>query len=495
MKSAKADFVHLHVHTAYSLLESTLHLEDLFKKALEYQMPAIAITDHGNLFGVIDFYRQAHKFGIKPIIGCELHVAPKSRLEKSSPDATSSSYHLVVLAKNIEGYKNLLKLSTLGYLEGFYFRPRVDKQLLKELHKGLIATSACRHGEIAAALIKGDRDGAIQAAREYRDIFGAENFYLEIMENGLPDQSLINKGILEISRLLSIPVVATNDCHYLQARDAEAHDVLKCIRYGKTLNDKKRMDITTKQLYLRTPEEMKKLFSHCPEAIANTVLIAEQCNLDLEPRHSDPFRSQNIITPANRFKEWVKNSMGEILSSNRKASQKEHRDMIFRHLMEKVGSNRVAHVISFRKMRARTAIRDVGRVMKMPDTEVEAILKMIPKGCCIYLRDAVSQEPFLLDAARNNKKIDKLLKLSQALEGLNVQSSVHSSKFIISDSPLIEMIPLYCSPNGELITQYCLNDLKELGINAIFDFVHDEFTEDLCAVNMAGKWGFINREK
>jgi len=426
------------------------------------------MTDHGNLFGAIDFYRQAHKFGIKPIIGCELHVAPKSRFDKSTACAADSSSHLVVLAKDVEGYKNLLNLTTAGYLEGFYYRPRVDKELLERRHQGLIATSACRHGEIAAALIRGDRDTAIRAAREYRDIFGAENFYLEIMENGLPDQSLINEGILEISRLLSIPVVATNDCHYLQSKDAEAYDVLKCIRNGKTLNDKNRMGITTNQLYLRSPEEMKKIFSHCPEAIANTVLIAEQCDLDLEPQHSDPFRSQNISTPDNRLKELVKNTIGEILSSNREASRTERRDIIFRYLTEQVGSDRVARLVRFRKMRVRSAIRHVGSAMNIPDTEMEDILKMLPKGRCISLRDAVRQEPFLLDVARGNKEIDKLLRLSQALEGLNVQSSVDRPKFIVSDSPLIETIPLFVSPNGELVTQYCGDDLKALGM-MIFD--------------------------
>lgn len=249
MMSVKADFVHLHVHTAYSLLDSTLRLGDLFKKAQEYQMPAIAMTDHGNLFGAIEFYRQAEKTGIKPIIGCELYVAPKSRFDKSSFGVGESSRHLIVLVKNMQGYKNLLKLVSAGYLEGFCYHPRVDKELLHYHHKGLIATSACLHGEVAAYLVKGDRDAAIKAAREYQDIFG-EDFYLEIMENGLPEQKIANVGLLEISRLLSIPVVATNDCHYLQAGDAAAHEVLQCIQTGKTLDDKERLHSKTNQYFL-----------------------------------------------------------------------------------------------------------------------------------------------------------------------------------------------------------------------------------------------------
>ncbi|MCX7982066.1 MAG: DNA polymerase III subunit alpha [Syntrophales bacterium] len=278
-----SDFVHLHVHSQYSLLDGMIRFSELFERAREYAMPAVALSDHGNMFGAIEFYQQAFKHGIKPIIGCELYVAPRRLDEKNTGQGIGeSSRHLCVLAKNVKGYKNLMKLTTAGYLKGFYYRPRVDKELLREHHEGLIAMSACLHGEIPAFLLDGNLDGAIRAAEEYRDIFGRENFYLELMENGLPEQKIVNEGLKNISERLGIPLVATNDCHYLRREDAEAHDVLLCIQTGKTVEDRDRLRFRTDQFYFRSPEEMKALFRDTPEAIVHTVEIAERCNLMLE---------------------------------------------------------------------------------------------------------------------------------------------------------------------------------------------------------------------
>ncbi|MFH1079041.1 MAG: DNA polymerase III subunit alpha [Pseudomonadota bacterium] len=277
-----ADFVHLHVHTQYSLLDGTIRLDDMLKKAKEYQMPAIAMTDHGNMFGAISFYQRAYKQGIKPIIGCELYVAPKSRFDKIGHHAGESARHLLVLVKNMQGYKNLMKLTTAGYLDGFYYKPRIDKEILKDHHEGLIGLSACLHGEIADCLLRGNRDAARQAAGEYQAIFGPGNFFLEMMENGLQEQNIANEGLIALSRELAIPLVATNDCHYINREDAEAHEVLLCIQTGKTLEDKDRMRFGTDQFYLRSPEDMKSLFQKCPEAIENTIRIAEMCNLTLD---------------------------------------------------------------------------------------------------------------------------------------------------------------------------------------------------------------------
>ncbi|MEI6610453.1 MAG: PHP domain-containing protein [Deltaproteobacteria bacterium] len=277
-----AEFVHLHVHTQYSLLDGMIRLDELFKKAKEYKMPAIAITDHGNMFGAIDFYQQAYKNGIKPIIGCELYVAPRSRRDKTSSSIGEATRHLIVLVKNMQGYKNLMKLTSTAYLDGFYYRPRVDKEILKECHEGLIASSACLHGEIADLIVRGNIEEAKIIARTYQEIFGENNFYLEIMENGLPDQKIANAGLIEISKELSIPLVATNDCHYLAAEHAEAHNILLCIQTGKTIEDSDRMSMDSQQFYVRSPEEMKTLFAATPEAIANTISIAEKCNLTLE---------------------------------------------------------------------------------------------------------------------------------------------------------------------------------------------------------------------
>ena len=277
-----ADFVHLHVHTQYSLLDGTIRLDNLFKRAKEYQMPAVAMTDHGNIFGAIDFYQHAQKYGIKPIIGCEFYVAPRSRFDKTTHVTGESSHHLLVLAKDLDGYKNLMRLASAGYLEGFYYRPRIDKAILRQHHDGLIGLSACLHGEISDLLLKGNEEGAKNAAGEYMEIFGNENFYLEIMENGLPEQKIANKGLVEISRELSIPLVATNDCHYINREDAEAHEVLLCIQTGKTMEDANRMKFMTDQFYFRSPEKMRQLFKDFPEAIHNTIAIAEKCNLKFE---------------------------------------------------------------------------------------------------------------------------------------------------------------------------------------------------------------------
>lgn len=277
------DFVHLHVHSQYSLLDGMIRFPELCQQASAYRMPAVALTDHGNMFGAIEFYQQAYKYGVKPIIGCELYVAP-GKLEDRNVNGGigESARHLCVLAKNMQGYKNLMKLTTDGYLKGFYYRPRVDKDLLKKHHEGLIAMSACLHGEIPSLLLKGDFGGAIRAAEEYREIFGPGNFYLEIMENGLPEQKIVNEGLKSLGERLSLPLVATNDCHYLKKEDASAHDVLLCIQTGKTVEDKDRLRFRTDQFFFRSPEEMKALFADTPQAIINTVEIAEKCNLILE---------------------------------------------------------------------------------------------------------------------------------------------------------------------------------------------------------------------
>jgi len=278
----KASFVHLHVHTQYSLLDGAIRIEELCRKAQEFGMPAIAVTDHGNMFGAVDFYQQALKFKIKPIIGCELYVAPLSRHDKTTHHGLDNANHLVVLAKDMTGYQNLVRLTSIGYLEGFYYRPRVDKEVLRKYHDGLIGLSACLHGEIAGKLLHGRVEEAEEAAREYGDIFGPGNFYLEIMENGLAEQKTVNRQLIDLGRKLNIGVAATNDCHYLTREAAEAHDVLLCIQMGKTIEDKDRMKFSTDQLYLKSPKEMEEAFKDIPEALENTLRIAESCQIEFD---------------------------------------------------------------------------------------------------------------------------------------------------------------------------------------------------------------------
>ena len=273
-----ADFVHLHVHTQYSLLDGAIRLNDLMEKAKEFNMPAVAMTDHGNPFGVIEFYETAKEYDLKPIIGCEVYLA-KDHKKKTSKEKL---YHLVLLAENEEGYRNLLKLVSISHLDGFYYKPRIDKELLKKYHKGLIALSACLHGEIPELLVQGNEEAAKKVLEEYLDIFGRENFFLELQSNKIQEQELANKGLVKLAKKYGLGLVATNDCHYLKKEDAFAHDILLCIQTGKNIHDKDRLRFSTDEFYFKSPQEMETAFNEVPEAIKNTMLIAERCNLTLD---------------------------------------------------------------------------------------------------------------------------------------------------------------------------------------------------------------------
>ncbi len=559
-----ADFVHLHVHTQYSLLDGTNRLNDLLKKAKEYKMPALAITDHGNMFGAIDFYQSAYEYGIKPIIGSEVYIAPGSRNDKS-PANNESSKHLVLLVKNSTGFRNLMKLSSAGYLEGFYYRPRLDMDIIASHHEGLIALSACLHGEIPELIIQGKIAQARGKALEYRDIFGAGNFYLELMSNGIPNQQLVNDGLIKLGRELSIPLVATNDCHYLSQADAEAHEVLLCIQTGKTLDDQNRLRFMTDQFFFRSPEEMRLLFNDIPEAIDNTIVIAEKCNLKLDlgrpylPKYDlqgeltldeslanisqQGFRKRMAHICQNtkkvdiaayekrlRYELEIISSMGfsgyflivwdfvnfarskgipvgpgrgsaagslvayalgitnidpiryglffeRFLNPDRKSMPdididfcQEGREEVIKYVMDKYGQDKVCQIITFGKMQAKAVVRDVGRALGIPYSEVDAIAKLIPSVLNITLDEAIKTEPRLQEEQKNNERIKKLLTLSRSLEGLIRHSSTHAAGVVISDVPLIERVPLCRSPKSDVVTQYSMKDLQEAGMTK-FDFL------------------------
>jgi len=274
-------FVHLHVHTEYSLLDGAARIKELVKAAKEQDMPALAITDHGVMFGVLDFYKEAKKQGIKPILGCEVYVAPRSMQDKEAK-VDDSPYHLVLLAENNEGYQNLLQIVSLGFTEGFYYKPRVDKETLRKYSKGLIALSACYAGEVAQAIVKSNPEEAKRVALEYNNIFGQGNFYLELQNHFLQDQAEINNGVIAIAKELGVPLVATNDLHYVKKDHAKVQDVLLCIQTGKTVDEENRMKFETEEFYLKTYEEMRLLFGEVPEALDNTVKISERCQVDFD---------------------------------------------------------------------------------------------------------------------------------------------------------------------------------------------------------------------
>jgi DNA polymerase-3 subunit alpha len=288
-----SEFVHLHLHTQYSLLDGACRIPEILAIAKSFKMDSLAITDHGSMFGAIDFYLEAQKAGIKPIIGCEFYVAPKSRLEKSG-GIEDAANHLILLARNEEGYHNLMKLVSISYLEGFYYRPRIDKEVLKQHSSGLIGSSACLKGEIACLILQKRFNDALKVADTYQNILGKGNFYLEIQGNSIPEQKIVNAGMMKISKELDIPLVATNDVHYPTKDQAAAHEALLCIQTQTTLDDPKHMRFQTEEFYFTSPAEMKELFSECPEALKNTLEIAQRCNLELDfkqmhlPKYSPP---------------------------------------------------------------------------------------------------------------------------------------------------------------------------------------------------------------
>lgn len=276
------EFTHLHVHTEYSLLDGSSKIKEITSRAKELGMKSLAITDHGVMYGVIDFYKAAREVGIKPILGCEVYVAPGSRFDKQPGESESRYYHLVLLAENNTGYKNLMKIVSRGFTEGFYYKPRVDYEVLEQFHEGIIALSACLAGEVQRYLARGMYEAGCEAAKRYEGIFGKGNFFLELQDHGIPEQKYVNPQLIRMSQELGIDLVCTNDVHYTYAQDADAHDILLCIQTGKKVADENRMRYDGGQYYLKSPEEMAELFPYAPQALENTCKIAERCNVEIE---------------------------------------------------------------------------------------------------------------------------------------------------------------------------------------------------------------------
>ena len=275
-------FTHLHVHTEYSLLDGSNKIREYVKRVKELGMDSAAITDHGVMYGVIDFYKACKEVGIKPVIGCEVYVAPGSRFDREQGAGDDRYYHLILLAENNTGYANLMKIVSRSFTEGYYYKPRVDEALLREFHEGIIASSACLAGEVARAIVRDDLPAADKAAQKYLDIFGEGNFFLELQDHGYADQQKVNRALVSMSERLGIPLIATNDIHYTYADDVEAHDILLCIQTGKKLSDENRMRYPGGQFYVKNEMEMRALFPYAQEALDNTQRIADRCNVEIE---------------------------------------------------------------------------------------------------------------------------------------------------------------------------------------------------------------------
>lgn len=338
MTDQNPDFVHLHVHTQYSLLDGAIRINALLKRCADFNMHSVAITDHGTMFGVLEFYEKALSSGIKPIIGCECYVAPRTLNDKTPEDNRGLS-HLILLAENEEGYKNLCKLCCLAHLSGFYYKPRIDKQVLRENASGLIALSSCLHGEIPRQIKDGYLQRADAVAREYQSIMGEDNFYLELQNNGIKEQEIVNQTLLDMSPRLSIPLVATNDCHYLDKEDVRAHDLLLCIQTGKTIYDTDRLKFRTDQLYFKSKTEMLETFGSYPDAIANSLKIANQCNFEFQlgkyhfPKYpTDPETDEEAV-----FLKQVNDGFGRLIKRIKKKDP---------NVNEKIYRDRLDHEIS-----------------------------------------------------------------------------------------------------------------------------------------------------
>ena len=562
-----SDFVHLHLHTQYSLLDGAIQIEPLFKKAKEFGMPAVAITDHGNLFGGIEFYQAGVKAGIKPILGCEVYIQSQgSRHDKTVRRGFEPYHHLILLAMNLEGYQNLCKLISIGHLEGFYYKPRIDKESLRAHSKGLICLSGCLSGELAEAALQNGLSGARRVAEEFQQIFG-DRFYLEIQENHIPSQTKVNAIVQELSPALSIPMVATNDSHYLYPDHARAHEVLLCIQTGKTLQDQDRMRFDGDEFYLRSPEEMGDLFKQIPESLQTTVDIAARCDLELKfntyyfPKYESPagkgldeFLEEEVWKGfeerwplcAHSWKEEEREEkrkhyearLRDELAMIRKMgfsgyflivadfinfakSQKipvgpgrgsaagslvayclkitdidplpynllferflnpervsmpdmdidfcmDRRDEVIQYVQKKYGN--VSQIITFGKMKAKAVVRDVARVMNLPYKEADQIAKLIPNALNITLEEALKQEPRLKEMEDKNPKVKELLSYARSLEGLNRHASTHAAGVVISDRPLVELMPLYRGQHDEIVTQYDMKAIEKIGLIK-FDFL------------------------
>ncbi len=541
-----APFVHLHVHSEYSILDGACRVPDLVARAAELDMPAVALTDHGSLAGAVELYREARKAGVKPIVGCEVYVCDDHKAQ------VKGFNHLTLLAETNEGYANLIRLSSTGYLEGYYYKPRVDWDLLAANAGGIIALSGCLSGRVCKVLETGDRRGAEAELARLVDIFGRDSTFVELQDAGLPVQQELNRGLLELARSSGIPAVTTGDIHYLSHGDARAHEALLCIQSGDSLANPNHWRFETDQFYFKTPEEMQALFGYVPEAMAQTLEIAERCDVTIElgqillPRFPtrdglDAFdelvrlcdqglaRRYGAETPELRdrlafelktiremgfadyflivwdFVDFAKrNGIGvgpgrgsaagslvaycleitdidpirydllfeRFLNPGRKSMPDididfsvEGREQVINYVAEKYGRDRVAQIITFGTMAARAAVRDAGRVLDVPYGVVDRIAKLIPEGPKVYLDDCLKPGAELRQAVDSDPVAKQVVELARPLEGLVRQDSIHAAGVVISDRPLVEVVPLQQKgADQEVVTQFAMQDVEALGL-------------------------------
>src|SRR5438105_2304591 len=550
---ARDSFVHLHLHTEYSLLDGAIRMKELMKKAVEFKMPAVAVTDHGNLFGAIEFYQEATRAGIKPIIGCEAYIAPRSHKEKAN-SMREAAYHFTLLAQSDTGYRNLVKLISTAHLDGFHYRPRIDKELLAQYSEGLIGLSGCLAGEVNSAIQSNNVDKARQAAAEYRDILGAENFFMELHDHGMEEQHQCNRVLPQIAKDLGVGLVAANDVHFLRRTDHDAHDVMLCIGTGKMVQDENRMRYAP-ELYFKSPAEMRELFKDFPEAISNTLAIGERCNISiefgkskypeypvpegetregylrdlcykgLEDRYGERAKSDNQLRERLDYELGVLEKTGFVsyilivwdfihfakqrdipvgpgrgsaagslvayvlgitdidplqygliferfLNPDRISPPdidvdfcEARRGEVLEYVRQKYGERRVAQIITFGKLKAKSVVRDVGRVMGLPYAAADRIARMIPNELNITLDSAAEKNSELKRAVATEPQTKQLFEYAKTLEGLSRNAGVHAAGVVIADRDLSDYIPLCRDVKGnDVISQYPMGPLNDLGL-------------------------------
>ena len=549
-------FVHLHTHTEYSLLDGSNKIVEYVAKVKDMGMTAAAITDHGVMYGVIDFYKECKKAGINPVLGCEVYVAPGSRFERELSHGEDRYYHLILLAENDLGYANLMKIVSIGFVDGYYYKPRVDFETLEKYHEGIICLSACLAGEVARLLERGLYDEAKAVALKYEACFGKGNYFLEMQDHGIPAQRTVNQGLLRMSQETGIELVCTNDCHYTNAEDADAHDLLLCIQTGKKVQDEDRMRYEGGQYYVKSEEEMRSLFSYAPQALENTQKIADRCHVEIEfgntklphfevPEGYDSWTYLNKLCHDGLERRYAASKTPEELEKIRTQLDYElgvikrmgyvdyflivwdfinyarmngipvgpgrgsaagslvsyttgitdidpirysllferflnpervsmpdidvdicyeRRGEVIDYVVDKYGKDCVTQIVTFGTMKAKNAIRDVGRVLDLPYTYVDSVAKQIPNVLNITIADALKLNPELKTMYDTDETVKSLIDYAMRLEGLPRNTSMHAAGVVIASKPMDEFVPVAKGADGTIVTQFTMVTIEELGL-------------------------------
>lgn len=546
------DFVHLHCHTEYSLLDGAVRATELAGRAKEFGMSAVAITDHGNMHGAVEFYKSAREVGVKPIVGMEAYVSP-GPISKRGVTGKENYHHMTLLAGDATGYRNLVKLSSIGHLEGFYYKPRVDREILAAHSEGILALSGCLRSDINSKLLEGDEPGARALAADWSELFGHGNYYIEIHDHGMDAQRRCNPGLVSIAKDLGLGLVAANDVHFLDKSHHESHDILICIGTGSMVLDSKRMRYS-EELYFKTSEEMAVLFAELPEALANTVAIAERCNLELEfdkpkyPVFEPPTGKTREAYLRELCEEGLRRRYGERASSDPMLRERldyelgiiektgfvsyflivwdfinharlqgipvgpgrgsaagsiiayalgitdidpirfgliferflnperisppdidvdfcmNRRGEVIEYVRQKYGQRCVSQIVTFGTLGAKSVVRDVARVLGWSYGDADRLAKMIPTDLGITLEKAAAKNPELKAAIESQEATRALWDHATRLEGLSRNTGIHAAGVVIGDRPLDEYIPLCRGKEEEVVTQYAMGALTDLGM-------------------------------